>query len=468
MSPQLSPGDATVVARHVFYNHSALDRSARADARDDRAIATDKSALLPGAAITPANFTGYSRGANGVMIDVQGLPAGAVLTVADFDFRAGNNSSPQSWRPAPRPRQIAVRASPDGANAARVTLVWKDKAIRNSWLQVTMLANADTGLAAPDVFYVGNLVGHSAQSDGAAGVAQVGPDDVALPASRLRQTAAPNDPADYDRNGRITRADVTAARKNLGAQLFTGAPLSPGVGAGFASPPLPGAWRLAFDDEFSSSTLDPVWHTAQYWDHDLTVVGNGELEAYDPTGVAAADGLLRLTARRDDAHGVPYTSGLAMTGGEAAVPSSPRFSFLYGYLEVRAKLPSGTGLWPAVWMMPASFHDDNGEIDVVELLGADASTAHFTVHKGHPQEGHEWHGPDLSRGFHTYAVDWQPDHVAWFVDGVERARTTDPSLVCREAMYLIMDLAVGGAAGAPDASTAFPATMDVDYVRVWQ
>ena len=92
----------------------------------------------------------------------------------------------------------------------------------------------------------------------------------------------------------------------------------------------------------------------------------------------------------------------------------------------------------------------------------------FTVHKGHPQEGHEWRGPDLSRGFHTYAVDWQPDHVAWYVDGVERARTTDPSLVCQEAMYLIMDLAVGGAAGAPDDSTKFPATMEVDYVRVWQ
>src|SRR5207237_3225904 len=159
--PQLASGDATVVVRHVFYNHSVLDRSARADARDDAAIAADKSALLPGASISPANFTSYARGVNGVMVDVQGLPADATLTAKDFGFRAGNNGSPQSWRPAPRPRQVAVRASPDNADAARVTLVWKDKAIRNTWLQVTMLANADTGLAAPDVFYVGNLVGHS-------------------------------------------------------------------------------------------------------------------------------------------------------------------------------------------------------------------------------------------------------------------------------------------------------------------
>src|SRR5205085_4741561 len=131
---------------------------------------------------------------------------------------------------------------------------WKDKAIRNTWLQVTMLANADTGLAAPDVFYVGNLIGHSGQSEGAAGVAQVGPDDVALPASRLRQAASPSDPADYDRNGRITRADIAAARKNVGAQLYTGGPLSPGVGAGLDPPALPGAWHLAFDDEFSSGS----------------------------------------------------------------------------------------------------------------------------------------------------------------------------------------------------------------------
>src|SRR5689334_5663316 len=86
---------ASVVARHVFYNHSALDgRSARADARDDAAVAADKVALLPGGAIGAANYTTYSRGINGVMVDVSGLPADGTLTAADFDLRVGNDADP--------------------------------------------------------------------------------------------------------------------------------------------------------------------------------------------------------------------------------------------------------------------------------------------------------------------------------------------------------------------------------------
>src|SRR5438094_56497 len=86
---QLAPGSTTVVARHLFYNHSAYDRGARADLRDDTAIAADKAALLPGQPISAANFTSYARGINGVMIDVSGLPADSVLAAKDFDFKAG-------------------------------------------------------------------------------------------------------------------------------------------------------------------------------------------------------------------------------------------------------------------------------------------------------------------------------------------------------------------------------------------
>jgi beta-glucanase (GH16 family) len=226
---------------------------------------------------------------------------------------------------------------------------------------------------------------------------------------------------------------------------------------------------MIFRDEFSDDEVAPVWRTAQYWDGEVTVVGEGELQAYDPTGVSAGGGLLRLTARRDDAHGVPYVSGLVMTGGERARPTSPRFSFLYGYIEVRAKVPAGRGLWPAVWLMPASYNDDNGELDVVEVYGDEPTEARFTIHRDGESDGYDWDGPDLSAGFHTYSVDWQPDHVSWYVDGVERARTRRRGLICPEPMYPILNLAVGGPeAGRPDASTPFPATMEVDYVRVWQ
>lgn len=226
---------------------------------------------------------------------------------------------------------------------------------------------------------------------------------------------------------------------------------------------------MIFRDEFDGGSLDPVWRTAQYWDGDHTVVGQGELQVYDATGVWVADGMLRLTARRENKHGMSYVSGLVQTGGDDDVSGEPRFNFRFGYMEVRAKLPAGQGLWPAVWMMPASYNDANGEIDVLEMIGSEPTNANFALHRNGRREVEDWLGPNLTRTFHTIGVDWQPTYVAWYVDGVERARVTDPALICPEAMYPILNVAVGGDwAGAPDDSTPFPATMEVDYVRVWQ
>ena len=85
------------------------------------------------------------------------------------------------------------------------------------------------------------------------------------------------------------------------------------------------------------------------------------------------------------------------------------------------------------------------------------------------EDSHGWDSPDLSQDFHTYGMEWQADHVAWFVDGVERARTTGANLIVHEAMYPLLNLAVGGRGiPPPDETTPFPAAMDMDYVRVWQ
>lgn len=235
-------------------------------------------------------------------------------------------------------------------------------------------------------------------------------------------------------------------------------------------PPLDGRWEMIFRDEFDAPILNPVWRTAQYWDSDYTVVGGGELQAYDASGVSVSDGLLHLTARPEEKYaGTPYVSGLVQTGGDDDDPAASKFSFLYGYIEVRAKLPAGQGLWPAIWMMPASYDDAQGEVDVVEAIGSEPNVAYFSLHRMGLSDGHEWLGADLTSDFHTFAVDWQADHVSWFVDGVERARTTDPALISPEAMYPILNLAVGGEwAGAPDASIPGPASMQVDFVRIWQ
>ncbi|HYO09684.1 MAG TPA: PA14 domain-containing protein [Tepidisphaeraceae bacterium] len=270
---------------------------------------------------------------------------------------------------------------------------------------------------------------------------------------------------DFNFDGKVDGDDYFLIDSNASAARG-GARLTPDAGPEAA---LPGAWKQIFGDEFEGNTLNPVWHTAQYWNHEHTVVGHGELQAYDASGASVSGGMLHLTARREAAHGMEYVSGLVQTGGDITVGQEPKFSFLHGYMEVRAKLPAGQGLWPAIWMMPASHNDDNGELDVLEVTGDDPSRANFNLHRNGLNDGHEWVGPDFSQDFHTFGVDWQADHVAWYVDGVERARTTDPRYISPEAMYPILNVALGGDwAGAPDATTPFPATMDVDYVRVWQ
>jgi beta-glucanase (GH16 family) len=235
-------------------------------------------------------------------------------------------------------------------------------------------------------------------------------------------------------------------------------------------PPIAGSWQMKFRDEFDGARVDPVWHPAQWWDRDSTIVGGGELQAYDASAVSVSNGMLHLTARKEEKYaGTPYVSGLVMTGGYRYDASIPRFSFLHGYMEVRAKLPAGQGLWPAIWMMPASYNDGNGELDVLEALMGDPTRAYFTVHRNGRQEGHEWVGPDFSTDYHIFGVDWEADHISWYVDGVERARTTNTALICPEAMYPILNLAVGGDwGGPPDATTVFPSSMDVDYIRIWQ
>jgi hypothetical protein len=269
---------------------------------------------------------------------------------------------------------------------------------------------------------------------------------------------------DFDHDGAVTTNDFFLIDLNFHVARRVGA-LTPDQG-----PPLSldGQWKMIFRDDFSGTAVNPVWHTTQYWRHDYTVVGGGELQAYDASGASVSNGLLHLSARPDGQYGVPYVSGLVQTGGDDTVSGEPRFSFLHGYMEVRAKLPSGKGLWPAIWMMPASFNDDNGELDVMEFLGSDRTRLNFALHRNGLDDAHEWVGPDFTQGFHTFGVDWQEDHVTWYVDGIERARTSDPALICPEAMYPILNVAIGGWDGPPDAATAFPATMDVDYVRVWQ
>jgi beta-glucanase (GH16 family) len=238
-------------------------------------------------------------------------------------------------------------------------------------------------------------------------------------------------------------------------------------------------WTLAFRDEFSGFVLNPrVWHTCFWWaTTTCSIQSNDELALYRPENVEVADGLLRLRAEHSGAiawHGrtYRYASGMVMTGGRLD-QKPPGFTYTYGYAEARVRVPSGRGLWPAFWMLPASYRS-RPEIDAMEILGHAPNVQNMNLHYltrwgGHGDAGAIWAGPDFSTGWHTFGVDWQPKGIVWYVDGVERWRFSDASVIPREPMYLLLNLAVGGPwAGAPDASKTFPSYLRVDYVRVWQ
>ncbi|MBN2475232.1 MAG: lamin tail domain-containing protein [Pirellulales bacterium] len=216
-TPGLAAGlaGAGVVGRHVFYNRSVFDGNrASADAQDDLAIAPDKRALLPGQTATRENYTNYSRGINGIMIDLAGLPADAVLDAAAFRFRVGNDEDPSNWPAAAAPAEIAVRRGDGTGGSDRVTVVWEDLAIAKQWLQVTVLAGADTGLTADDVFYFGNAVGEAGNSVGDAKVNAI---DMLLARNNPRSflNPAPIDfHYDYNRDARVNAFDMLLARDN--------------------------------------------------------------------------------------------------------------------------------------------------------------------------------------------------------------------------------------------------------------
>jgi beta-glucanase (GH16 family) len=150
-----------------------------------------------------------------------------------------------------------------------------------------------------------------------------------------------------------------------------------------------------------------------------------------------------------------------------------RFAFQYGYVEMRARVPAGQGLWSALWLLPSD-QESKPEIDIMEVLGHEPETVQVHLHTSdgdgrRVSRGQALPVADLSTGWHTYALNWRPDALVWFVDGQERWRVTDPAEIPTEPMYLLANLAVGGDwPGSPDETTSFPNWYEIDYVRVWQ
>jgi beta-glucanase (GH16 family) len=247
------------------------------------------------------------------------------------------------------------------------------------------------------------------------------------------------------------------------------------------------SWNMTFNDEFKGTTLDRTnWVTCypRTNPRDNGCTHGDELQRYLPKNVIVSDGTVKLRARKEnyvapDGKKYKYTSGMITTGKDKWDTTTPaKFSYQYGYMEMRAKVPHGQGLWSAFWSLPWVKSDPGywpPEIDVVEILGHNTAKAYMTYHwrgsaTGHQVSGAKWTGPDLSQNFHTYGVWWKPSAIRWFIDGREvRAAYMDNGNIPSRPQYLLANLAVGGSwPGAPDATTPFPSDLEIDYVRVWQ
>jgi len=202
-----------VYGRYVFYNNSAFDGDdPAANAADDNAIATDKQALLPGQTATFANYTSYSKGINGIMIDLPNL--GGTPTAADFELRVGSDNDPSSWAAAPAPTSVAVRPGAGVGGSDRVTILWNDGAIVNTWLRVTIKATANTGLAEPDVFYFGNAIGETGNSPSDAKVTPTDAIGCRNNPHTSQNPAGITDAYDFDRDTNVGPTDEVICRDN--------------------------------------------------------------------------------------------------------------------------------------------------------------------------------------------------------------------------------------------------------------
>ena len=215
-APNVAPPTApTVVGRYVFYNNSVFDgNNPAANAADDGAIATDKQPLGEADTARFTNYTSYSKGINGLMVDVAALPSGHTVTASDFSFKIGNDNNPNAWAAAPAPNGFLIRPGAGVEGTTRIEFTWADRAIRNEWLQVTVKADANTGLSAADVFYFGNAVGESGDSAADAVVSSADELGARNDPHSFLQPAGITNVHDYNRDGRVDAADQLIARNN--------------------------------------------------------------------------------------------------------------------------------------------------------------------------------------------------------------------------------------------------------------
>ena len=245
------------------------------------------------------------------------------------------------------------------------------------------------------------------------------------------------------------------------------------------------AWNLAWGDEFDGPNGSPIDSTKWSFDIGGNGWGNQELETYTSRAINAdlEGGSLVIRALKETYAGPDkitrnYTS--------ARLLSKKKFTQAYGRFEARIKIPFGQGIWPAFWMLGDNIETAGwpncGELDIMENIGKEPSTVHGTLHGPGYSGTHGVtasytlpNGQKFSDDFHTFVVEWKPNLMRFYVDGLLYKTRTPADLpagtkwVFDHPFFIVLNVAVGGGfPGDPNATTVFPQRMQVDYVRVYQ
>ncbi len=241
-------------------------------------------------------------------------------------------------------------------------------------------------------------------------------------------------------------------------------------------------WKLVWSDEFDYTGLpDP-----KKWDYEEGYIRNKEEQYYTrgrPENARVENGMLviegrkeqfKLPAKRGDKEFADYTAASLITKNKA--------SWTYGKIEVRAKLPQGKGVWPAIWMLGDNIRPVGwpacGEIDIMEFVGKEPDLVHATVHfqkdGKHKSSGNRITVEKPFDDFHVYAVEWYPDRMDFLFDGkkyhtfaIDQADNKDQNPF-RKPQYLLINLALGGSWGGKIDDSVLPQKYLIKYVRVYQ
>ncbi len=235
-------------------------------------------------------------------------------------------------------------------------------------------------------------------------------------------------------------------------------------------------WNIVWQDEFDGNSLENHWS----YQTGNSGWGNNELQAYTNRveNSTVSNGKLQIIAREESYNGASYTS--------ARLRSINAGDWTYGKFEASIKVPIGQGIWPAFWMMPTDSYyggwPTSGEMDIMELLGHQPQISYGTAHWGTSPNNKDSSGSSVTKSsgnysdeFHLFAIEWEPDQIRWYIDGVQFHTLNKSEIVAPffwpfdQDFHFILNIAVGGNwPGSPDATTVFPQIMEVDYVRVYQ